>query len=325
MEVSEQARQLQSDALIWDMTLPYTDYGDTSLKVDMLQRMAKNGFNAVSLTVGGDWMDLPSTVHSIAKERHYFLGQPEKYVLIEEADDVLRAKQEGKLAVGFHFQGANPIAHDLTMVEVYYKLGVRHMLMCYNVKTPIGDGCQEQTDGGLSRLGADLVDEMNRVGMLVDVAHTGYRTSMDVFATSSEPVIISHANSRALCDHTRNVRDDQIVACAESGGVIGVIAFGPVLGDDDVPMVELLLRHIRYIADLVGPQHVGLALDLIYDQSVSNQTMWNPYFHPRPIPDIPPEQMPIIVDGLLRSGFTETETRRVLGENRIAVARKVWK
>ena len=325
MEVSEQARQLQSDALIWDMTLPYTDYGDTSLKVDMLQRMAKNGFNAVSLTVGGDWMDLPSTVHSIAKERHYFLGQPEKYVLIEEADDVLRAKQEGKLAVGFHFQGANPIAHDLTMVEVYYKLGVRHMLMCYNVKTPIGDGCQEQTDGGLSRLGADLVDEMNRVGMLVDVAHTGYRTSMDVFATSSEPVIISHANSRALCDHTRNVRDDQIVACAESGGVIGVIAFGPVLGDDDVPMVELLLRHIRYIADLVGPQHVGLALDLIYDQSVSNQTMWNPYFHPRPIPDIPPEQMPIIVDGLLRSGFTETETRGVLGENWIAVARKVWK
>ena len=325
MAVSEQARQLQSDALIWDMTLPFTDYGDPDLKVAMLQRMVENGFNVVSLTVGGDWMDLPSTIQSIAKERQYFLGHPDKYVLVESADDILRAKQEGKLAVGFHFQGANPIAHDLAMVDVYYKLGIRHMLMCYNVKTPIGDGCQEQTDGGLSRLGSDLVHEMNRVGMLVDVAHTGYRTSMDVFATSSEPVIISHANVRSLCDHTRNVQDDQIVACAESGGVIGVIAFGPVLGDDGTPLVELLLRHIQYIADLVGPQHVGLALDLIYDQSVSNQTMWNPYFHPRPIDDVPPEQMDEIIDGLLGRGFSESETRGVLGENWLNVARRVWK
>lgn len=325
MEVSDQARQLQSDALIWDMTLPYTDYGDPELKVAMLRRMAENGFDVVSLTVGGDWMDLPSAIRSIAKERHYFLGRPDTYVLIESADDITRARRENKLAVAFHFQGANPIAHDLAMVEVYYKLGIRHMLMCYNVKTPVGDGCQELTDGGLSRLGADLVKEMNRVGMLVDVAHTGYRTSMGVFDASSEPVIISHANARALCDHTRNVRDDQIKACAASGGVVGIIAFGPVLGDDGTPLVDLLVRHVRYVADLVGPQHVGLALDLIYDQSVSNRTMWNPHFHPRPIPDIPPEEMDLIIEGLLRDGFSEADTRGILGGNWLTVAQKVWK
>ena len=325
MEVSDQARQLQSDALIWDMTLPYMDYGDPELKVAMLRRMAENGFDVVSLTVGGDWMDLPSAIRSIAKERHYFLGRPDTYVLIESADDITRARRENKLAVAFHFQGANPIAHDLAMVEVYYKLGIRHMLMCYNVKTPVGDGCQELTDGGLSRLGADLVKEMNRVGMLVDVAHTGYRTSMDVFDASSEPVIISHANARALCDHTRNVRDDQIKACAASGGVVGIIAFGPVLGDDGTSLVDLLVRHVRYVADLVGPQHVGLALDLIYDQSVSNRTMWNPHFHPRPIPDIPPEEMDLIIEGLLRDGFSEADTRGILGGNWLTVAQKVWK
>ena len=325
MEVSDQTRQLQSDALIWDMTLPYTDYGDPELKVAMLRRMAENGFDVVSLTVGGDWMDLPSAIRSIAKERHYFLGRPDTYVLIESTDDITRARRENKLAVAFHFQGANPIAHDLAMVEVYYKLGVRHMLMCYNVKTPVGDGCQELTDGGLSRLGADLVKEMNRVGMLVDVAHTGYRTSMDVFDASSEPVIISHANARALCDHTRNVRDDQIKACAASGGVVGIIAFGPVLGDDGTSLVDLLIRHVRYVADLVGPQHVGLALDLIYDQSVSNRTMWNPHFHPRPIPDIPPEEMDLIIEGLLCDGFSEADTRGILGGNWLTVAQKVWK
>lgn len=325
MEVSDQVRQLQSNALIWDMTLPYTDYGDPELKVAMLQRMAENGFDVVSLTVGGDWMDLPSAIRSIAKERHYFLGRPDTYVLIESTDDIMRARREDKLAIVFHFQGANPIAHDLAMVEVYYKLGIRHMLMCYNVKTPVGDGCQELTDGGLSRLGADLVKEMNRVGMLVDVAHTGYRTSMDVFDASSEPVIISHANVRALCDHTRNVRDDQIKACAASGGVVGIIAFGPVLGNDGTSLVDLLVRHVRYVADLVGPQHVGLALDLIYDQSVSNRTMWNPHFHPRPIPDIPPEEMDLIIEGLLRDGFGEADTRGILGGNWLAVAQKVWK
>ncbi len=325
MKVSDQARQLQSEALIWDMTFPYTDYGDPALKIAMLERMAVNGFNAVSLTVGGDWMELPTTIQSIAKERQYFLSRPEKYILVETTGDIIRAKREGKLAVGFHFQGTNPIAHNLAMVEVYYRLGVRHMLMCYNVKTPIGDGCQEITDGGLSRLGTDLVQEMNRIGMVVDVAHTGYRTSMDVFAASDEPVIISHANARALCEHTRNIKDDQIIACARSGGVVGVIAFGPVLGSDGTPLVELLVRHIRYMADLVGPGHVGLALDLIYDQSVSAQTMWNPYFHSRPIPDIPPEQMNLIIEELLQDGFSEKEIRGILGENWLAVTQKIWK
>ena len=185
------------------MTLPYTDYGDPALKIAMLKRMAASGFNAVSLTVGGDWMELSTTFHSIARERQYFLSMPDDYVLVETAEDIVRAKHEGKLAVGFHFQGTNPIAHNLAMVEVYYKLGIRHMLMCYNVKTPIGDGCQERTDAGLSHLGTTLVQEMNRVGMLVDVAHTGYHTSMDVFETSEAPVIISHANAWALCEHTR--------------------------------------------------------------------------------------------------------------------------
>lgn len=325
MKVSDQARQLQSEALIWDMTFPYTDYGNSALKVAMLERMTANGFNMVSLTVGGDWMELSTTVQSIAKERQFFLNRPDNYVLVETADDVIRAEKEGKLAVGFHFQGTNPIAHNLAMVEVYYKLGIRHMLMCYNVKTPIGDGCQEITDGGLSRLGVDMVQEMNRVGMIVDLAHTGYRTSMDVFEASDKPVIISHANAWALCEHTRNIRDDQIIACAKSGGVVGIIAFGPVLGSDGTPLVELLVRHIRYMSDLVGPKHVGLALDLIYDQTVSTRTMWNPYFHPRPIPDIPPEQMDLIIETLLQDGFSEKEVRGILGENWLAVAQKIWK
>lgn len=345
MEVSDQARQLQSNALIWDMTLPYTDYGDPELKVAMLRRMAENGFDVVSLTVGGDWMDLPSAIRSIAKERHYFLGRPDTYVLIESTDDITRARRENKLAVVFHFQGANPIAHDLAMVEVYYKLGIRHMLMCYNVKTPVGDGCQELTDGGLSRLGADLVKEMNRVGMLVDVAHTGYRTSMDVFDASSEPVIISHANARALCDHTRNVRDDQIKACAASGGLIGVNGVGVFLGDNDAS-TEMVLSHVDYLAELVGPEHVGLGTDYIDGAERRALPATGSLFNPREVHEeahlrasggttrgpswdkieyFAPEQAPQLSEAMLKRGYSEADVRGVLGENFLRVARRVWK
>ena len=223
----------------------------------------------------------------------------------------------------FIFRAPIPIAHDLAMVEVYYKLGIRHMLMCYNVKTPVGDGCQELTDGGLSRLGANLVKEMNRVGMLVDVAHTGYRTSMDVFDASSEPVIISHANARALCDHTRNVRDDQIKACAASGGVVGIIAFGPVLGDDGKspcrssdptysvrrgsgrsparrPRPRSDLRPVGFESDHVEPPFPSAS-------NTRHSTRRNGSHH----------------RGLLRDGFSEADTRGILGGNWLTVAEKV--
>ena len=323
--VSAAARRLHDDALVCDLTFPFTDYGRTELKYRMLERMGGSGFDYVSLTVAGDWTSLEATMQAIARERAYFLARPEQYVLVEAAADIEHAKATGKLAIGLHFQGTNPVGYDVAMVEPFYKLGIRHMLMAYNLKTPVGDGCQEATDDGLSRFGRSLVDAMNRVGMWVDVAHTGHRTSMDVFAHSDRPVIISHANARALCEHTRNIRDDQIKACAKSGGVIGVIAFGPVLGPDEVPIIELMARHIDHMCQLVGARHVGLALDLIYDQNVQNTRIWNPYAHPRPVKDIAPEELVLLTEALIKRGYAEADIRGILGGNWLRIARDVWK
>lgn len=98
--------------------------------------------------------------------------------------------------------------------------------MAYNQRNAVADGCHERTDGGLSRFGIELVQAMNRVGMLVDCTHTGYRSSMDVFEVSQAPVVFSHSNARAVWDHERNIRDDQAQACARTGGVIGVVGAG---------------------------------------------------------------------------------------------------
>ncbi len=322
--VSEEAAALHADALVWDMTLPYLDYGNSTLKWEALERMKANGFNMVSLTLAIDYHTMEEAVQTIAREHSWFRENADNYVVIESAEDILKAKKEGLLAVGFHFQGTNPVAQDLNMVETFYKLGIRHMLMCYNLKNAVGDGCQEVTDGGLSRFGHNLITEMRRVGMFVDVAHTGHRTAMDVFEAAEGPVIISHANCRAVKDHSRNVPDEQIKACGASGGVIGVVGFGPVVCEKGELTTKALFRHIDHIAQLIGPQHVGLALDYVYDNQYNNPGPYNPEYNPRPIEQIEPEDLPGLTQDMIEAGYSETDIRGVLGENWLRLAQQLW-
>ena len=162
-KITKEAAELHQNAMVWDMTLPWREYGPEEKRLATLPRMHASGFNFVSLTLAADWNSVSQTIHKIAKERAYFLANSESYILAESVEDILRAKREQKLAVGFHFQGTNPVNYDINLIEIYYKLGIRHMLMAYNSKNAVGDGWNERTDGGLSNFGIQLVKEMNRV------------------------------------------------------------------------------------------------------------------------------------------------------------------
>ena len=135
--ISKEAASLHINALIWDMTLPWFDYGRLDLKLQTLPRFKASGMDCVSLTVGTDGYGIEETIRSIAKERAYFRANTNNYVMVENVNDILRAKKEGKLAVCFNFQGTEPVRRDINMIELYYKLGVRSMLMAYNQKGPI--------------------------------------------------------------------------------------------------------------------------------------------------------------------------------------------
>lgn len=339
MDVSSRARALFDSAVVCDLLVPDAPAplmpGLGRLFERHVARFEAAGVTFASFTVGIDHVpSIETQVKALAAARRYFLGRPERFVLVRVADDILRAKRERKLAVNFHFQGTNALLGNLDLVEVYRTLGVGHMLMAYNEKNLVGDGCHERTDAGLSRFGMRLVEEMNRVGMLVDVSHTGYRTSMDVFETSKAPVIFSHSNPRALHDHERNIRDDQIQACAASGGVIGITGVGLFLsagGEDISP--EMLLRHIEYVAGLVGPQHVGLGLDHIEDIAhlvsvIQGNAGRYPdkggYSGPQLL-FASPEVIPEVAEGLLRRNYGEGDVRGILGENWLRVFRQVWR
>lgn len=330
--ISERAAALHRDALVWDNTFPFgPSCGPHRAHVATLDRMRASGYGCVTLTVASDNEDMPLAMKKLAHDIRWFREHSDRYVVAGSADDVLRARREGKLAVVLSFQGTLPFERETGFVEIYYRLGVRQALMAYNQRNNVGDGCHERTDSGLSRFGVDLVREMNRVGMIVDCTHTGYRTSMDVFEVAQGPVVFSHSNPRALWEHERNIRDDQALACARTGGVIGINGVGIFMGENDT-RTETLFRQIDYWVNLVGPAHVGIGLDVVSDKSallalVAEKADKYPagQRYDVEVDFAWPEQVPGLTELMLQHNYPEADVRAILGENWLRVARQVWR
>ncbi len=320
------------DIFVADMTLPLRGPGSATLQDALLARFLKAGFNFTSITVGGDDLDAMGAIKSIAKYRAFVLAKPDICVLVDGIDDIILAKAAGKIAVSFHFQGTVPVGRDLSLVDIFYKLGIRHMLMAYNQKNFVADGCHEIGGGGLSRFGRELVTEMNRVGMFVDVAHTSYAASMEVIEHSNHPVIVSHGNVWALHQHPRCYRDDQIKAIAASGGVIGLTGLSLFIGNEE-RLVESYVRQIDYVAQLVGVQHVGLGFDYVYDMPAllgmirGMESKWPAEggYNRTHIAQVEPESIGDITEELIRKGYREQDVRAIMGENWLRLMRQIWK
>jgi membrane dipeptidase len=326
--LEETRRSLLADTIVWDAhgCLPLAPGSD----VTGLRRYAASGVDFVSVNIGMDFNPWTDVIKTLAYLRRWIGERPDEFVLVRTAEDVLRAKAESKLAVAFDLEGTEPLDGEVDMVSFYYDLGVRQMLMAYNRASRAGGGCLDEADGGLTDFGRRVVSEMNRVGMLVDCSHAGYRTTMEIAEASTEPIIYSHSNPRALHDHPRNILDEQILACARTGGVIGINGVGIFLGDDDIRS-ERVVDHVAYVADLVGPEHVGLGIDYSFDDEEFQDFVRN---HPEAFPAgmafeftrfVEPEQMPEIAEILLARGFSTEEARNVLGGNFLRVASHVWR
>lgn len=336
--VPEDTGAVYADATVCDILLPFM-YGTDPAKYRTLERMRDSGYSFVSLTVAVDWHTLEQSMHMVARERTFFRSHPDLYVVASSVEDILAAKREGKLSVAFNIQGTNPLQGDAGMVEVFYRLGVRHMLLTYNQHNAVGGGGYEAEDSGLGKFGRMIVREMNRVGMLIDLSHTGYRTCMDVFEISSAPVCFTHSNPLGLWDNPRNIRDDQIRACARSGGVVGVNGIGLHMGDNDASS-EKICDQIDYVANLVGPAHVGIGLSYVYDNvafmaDFNARAAWavdaslaplvSRSLTPAEYAFASPERMPELSEILLRRGHDAQAVRSILGGNWLRVLSVTWK
>jgi membrane dipeptidase len=326
-EYGSRAADLMSEALVWDMTLPWVEDGLDALLLDW--KAAGVDFVSLTLAVRGEGARL--ALERIGRVTACVRAHADEFALAASVDDVLRARERGRLALGLHFQETWPFER-LEMVEVFYDLGVRHALLAYNLRNLTGDGCAERADAGLSWYGVDLIGEMNRVGMLVDCTHTGYRTTMEAMELSSAPTIFSHSNPYGVYPHYRNIKDDQIKACAAAGGVIGVNGLRHFLGAGGT-IADRMLACVRYLSDLVGPEHVGIGLDHVPGDADTRSAALALHrrLHPAPeLGQLPREYAPVtvlseLVRLLLADGFGDDDVRGILGGNFQRVARQVWR
>lgn len=331
MIINPGVQQLCERTLVWDCHAGTAPHPGVDLSI--LSSWRDNGIDFISMNIGFDAMAWESCVATAVSYRRQVLEHSETAVLAKTLADVRYAQESGRIAVAFDIEGANALNGDASMVAKYHELGVRQMLLAYNLNTAASGGCHDK-DYGLTAFGREVVQEMNRVGMVIDLSHMGKRSSLEALEASSKPAIFSHSNARALCDHQRNIDDDQIRACATRGGFVGLNGIGIFLGDNDI-RDEVMADHVCYIADLVGPEHVALGLDWkppsasapdLTELVASRPDFWPPgqrYDTPG-IGFASPAQIPGVCAILSRRGWTQPDIEGFLGGNAMRVAGQVW-
>ena len=300
-----------------------------------LDSLRKAGVNYVSVNVGMDMNPVPQIMAVLAGFRATIAAAPERFRLVNSVADIEAAAKAGVLAIGFDLEGAMPLMQQPDMVALYRDLGVRQIHFAYNRNNSVADGCHD-VERGLTPLGKQMVSAVNSAGMLMDCSHTGRRCSLDIMAASSKPVIFSHANPLSLVEHGRNITDEQIKACAATGGVVCVSGVSVFLGSS-TPNVDDVARHAAYVADLVGVAHAGIGLDISFRQSELNDSPpgdYDPvYWWPKSagydraisrITYTPVETWQLLAAALQKTGMTTDDAAAVMGNNMLRVAGASW-
>ena len=257
-------------------------------------------------------------------------GCSDEVALVTSYTEIERARAQGKVAILLAFEGAEPLGHDLSPLRLFYAVGLRVMSLTWSRRNAFGDGAWEnESRGGLTRLGRAAVVEMDRLGIVVDVSHASDATARDILALARGPVIASHSNARALRDHPRNMPDDLLRAVAATDGVIGVTAV-PGFISEEPATVEKWAEHLVYVRDLVGIEHVGIGADFIQHVDELGGILeiagWGPDWGKQLPPFegmLSPEDLPTLTAELCRRGFSEAELRKVYHENYLRVFQRV--
>lgn len=292
----------------------------------VLEELKAGGVTGVNATCAV-WESPAETLRAVSDWYELARENADLVTLAENADDIRTAKRDGKLAVLLGFQNTSPFGDDYRMVEVFHRLGVRIAQLTYNIQNLVGGACYDARDSGLTAFGRFVVEEMNRVGMLVDLSHVGNRTCRDAIDASAVPVAVTHANPLSFVDSPRNKPDDVIDALARRGGVIGCCLYPNVIGGEQTTRKQFCTM-VAGLIDRIGPDHVALGTDCTRNWPQDyvawlRNGRWRPPSAVAVEPQWPvwpswfagPTDFPAITDGLLEAGLPEPVVAQVLGGN----------
>jgi membrane dipeptidase len=291
-------------------------------------RLREAGVDLQVLTVGGDIQmfvgdhDADATQAAIRaidtfwREHHEAEGAVRP--VLTSADVAYDGDSLGCL---LHVEGAAPFQRRLELVRTFFRLGVRSVGLTWNQAGYVGDGCLEPRKGGLTAFGAEVLAELERLGMIIDISHASDRLVDDVLSATSGPIIASHSNARAVCDHPRNLPDEHLLEIANRGGVVGVVFYPAFVTATESPTTCHVTRHISYLAELMGIDHVGIGPDFIdmIDPSFWNSANLHHLRHeltrafPTGLETV--AQLPNLREKLSRDGYSDAGIESVMGGN----------
>lgn len=313
--------------------------GYEGLSVSGLDAVFDNLMNGTAMiTSRGGWkwedtiFDLGMRLSDIAHQDMVIIGN--------RVSDILRAKEDGQIAFIPSLEASTMIENELDRLDILYGLGVRCMGIAYSEGNQLGYGLKERRDGGLTDFGRKAVKRMNKLGIALDVSHSGDQTSLDTIEESDLPIFITHAGARGLWESNRLKPDSVIKACAEKGGVIGIEAAPhTTLTKKNIRHnIESFMEHFEYCVNLVGIDHVAFGPDVLFGDHVglhhvfANALSISAAHGKKEFDEVeyvegiesPVEAFPNIVRWLVKHGYSDTDIAKVIGRNVLRVLNDVW-
>ena len=301
----------------------------------VFEDMRQGGITAANCTCCV-WHDFRATMANVAQWKRWFDEHADLITQVHTAADIRRAMKEGRVGIILGWQNTSGIDDEISNLILFRDLGVKVMQLTYNTQNLVGSGCWESRDGGLSDFGRDVVDEMNRLRILIDLSHVGPRTSDDAIRHSKAPVAYTHC-CPMLRQHPRNKTDEQLRTIAAAGGFVGFASYTPFLPKGDGTTLDDCIAAMDYLISLVGEESVGIGTDWVQDQDIgffrylsADKGRGRPTTMPyAKVPPMPKGLKTLgdfgnFIPAMERAGWSERRIRRVLGENWLRFLGDVW-
>tara|TARA_B100000686_G_C16794414_1_gene981243 strand:- start:1502 stop:2488 length:987 start_codon:yes stop_codon:yes gene_type:complete len=297
----------------------------------ILEDLWHGGITAVHTTLVY-WENTEESFKKIEQWNEIFDKNQDIIIHAKTTKEILEAKKNNKVAIIFGFQNSAPIANDISLVENFFIKGLRFMQITYNNQTALGGGCFEKNDSGLSRFGKEVIEEMNRIGMIVDLSHAGKKTCLDAILHSAKPVAISHANPSFFHNSIRNIDNDVLVELSKKNGFIGLSLYPYHLKNLGECKIEDFCLMIKQLINLIGGDNIGIGSDLC--KNWPDETLmwmrngnWNKkidYGESSTKSDTWPKQpdwfrkgsdLKKLFESMILNGISEEQTLKIMGRN----------
>lgn len=316
-------------------------------KKEYLDAFQAAGVTCIFQNAGEEGNDPLRLIKRLARFTHVTDHLRDEVFKAVTPDDIVNAKKQNKHCLYLTTNGVplrqqfENVRDEMGLIRVFLQLGVRMMHLTYNRRNMIGDGVGEKQDGGVSDFGEMVIAEMNKLGIIVDVAHSGWRTSLEAAKASTRPMVASHTTAAALHQHVRGKPDEVIKAICDTGGLVGICCIPDFLGGDG--HIGTFLDHIDYVAKKFGPEHVAIGCDISYTSRFSAEEnakvpKQTGVARPRAWEQLWPKgaltgrshaslawtNWPLFTVGLVQRGYTDDAIQKIIGGNMLRVSRSVW-